>query len=43
MDTKLESLSNGVLLASMAVFEPTNLQRIKDNRKDDPELVRIIE
>lgn len=39
MDVELEALSNGVLLASMVAFVPTNLQKIKNSY---PELVRII-
>lgn len=43
MGVVLKSLSNGVMLASMTVFSPTNLQKIKDSEKDDPKFVRNIE
>lgn len=41
IDVELQPLSNRVMLVSMSLWEPEIVNRIKDNQRDDPELVRI--
>lgn len=43
MDANLEWRNDEVLLASIAVFSLTILQKIKDNQKNNPKLVRIMD
>lgn len=43
MDVELEWRNDGVLLASIVVFSLTILHKIKDNQKNNPKLVRIME
>lgn len=43
LDVEFQLPSDRVMLATMSKWEPELLAKVKDNQRDDPELVKVIE